>query len=224
MVWAVTRGALGAEGRALGPSDGSPLTFAVALAATEAANGLGVDGRPGGLSSVLGGLVPCWCAGWVGRWVVGFEGCRLDRWVGLPLLAPVTADDGTFGVRPLVQGARRGGCCDGSRGPLACGPHLDESDRLLHCHLLVDILEEVLLDVCIGQADAELVSNSLLPLVVNHVTTRALLHKATHLRLATEACCESANWFPPVLDHPGESYPGYLWVLLPDSEGLDGSE
>lgn len=117
MVGAVACRAGGAESRALGATDCSTGSLTMAWVAAETAYGLLVGEllELGGLPSVWGGLVPgCGCL-----WSAG-----PGMWCGWALVA---AEQGVLEVRAVLEGVRRGGCCDGDRGPLTSGPHLDET-------------------------------------------------------------------------------------------------
>ncbi len=165
VVWAVASRASGAECRALGATDrrSSPLTMAWVAAKT--AGGLLVAGF-GGLPSM---------------WFRGVVACGLFGWC---VLSPIATGQGVLLVCAVIEGACRGGCRDGDHGPLACGPHLNEADRLLYRHGLIGFLEEIY-----GSA-SPMVGHPLLSLVVYHIATRALFGKHAYLRLATESGCK----------------------------------
>ena len=86
------------------------------------------------------------------------------------------------------------------------------------------MFEEVLLDLCIGQADAELVRHTFFPLIAHLVATRTLLGEAADFGLSAEPGCEGTDGFPPILHHPTQGHPGHLGILLPYGQCSDGLE
>ncbi len=62
-------------------------------------------------------------------------------------MSSIATGQGVLLVCAVIEGACRGGCRDGDRGPLACSPHLNEADRLLYRHGLIGVLEEVFLNI-----------------------------------------------------------------------------
>ena len=164
-------------------ADGCPFLLAVASLSAEAACGSGVHMEFAG--DVWGGVVLVWVR--PGR-IAGSGLARLVRALGcrVSLLPPVPARQGLFAI---VDGTRHGWCGDGHCRPLSRGPHFHEADGFLYRHRLVGALEEVLLDLCIGEAYAELVSDPLLTLVAHCVAARTLLYEAAYLSLVCLCLC-----------------------------------
>ena len=106
-------------------------------------------------------------------------------WGGASLLAAVSAGDGFSPF--VIDGVRCGRCGYSDGRPFAGCPDFDKPYGVLYPHVLVGVFEEVFLNLCIGQADAELVCHSLFTLVADLVAVSTLLGEAADFCLPAEA-------------------------------------
>lgn len=130
-------------------------------------------------------------------------------------MAAVSAGDG-FSPFIIIDGVRCGRCghCDGR--PFAGFPDFDKPYGVLYPHVLVGVFKEIFFNLCIGQADAELVGYSLFTLVADLVAVSTLLGEAADFCLPAKAGSECANQFTSVLHHPAKGHPSHLGVFFPD--------
>jgi hypothetical protein len=78
------------------------------------------------------------------------------------------------------------------------------------------MLQEILLYLCIGQADAELICHSLFTLIGDLVAAGTFFGESAYLSLATEPGRKCPDRLPTVLSHSAQGHSGHLWILLSD--------
>ena len=115
-------------------------------------------------------------------------------WGGASLLAAVGAGNGFSPF--VIDGVRCGRCgyCDGR--PFAGCPDFDKPYGVLYPHVLVGVFEEVFLNLCIGQANAELVCHSwsqiwsqLVHFLVKRQTSACPRRRAANERIGSRLSC-----------------------------------
>lgn len=119
------------------------------------------------------------------------------------LLAAVGAGDGFYPFI-LVDRVGCGGCGHRDHRTFASCPDFDKSYCVFNPHVLVGVFEEILLDFCIGQADAELIRCSLLPLITDLIAVGALFGESANFGLSLEAGCKRTDGLASFCSGPPE--------------------